>query len=94
MSRIIKVEVRLKGEKEPQQHYALVFDDVTELSGFMVYRNVLTTAAKMLSSEHGSEFESEIFHLIQLSEFISTALDFELYWKGGNNGQDHSYVLA
>ena len=86
MSRIIKTTVQLKGENEPRQHYALVFDDVTELGGFMLYRNALTTASKTLAAECGDLCDSEIFYLIQLSEFISTALDMELYWEGGGNG--------
>ena len=86
MSTIIQTLVQLKGESEPKPHYALVFDDASDPVDFMVYRNALTTAAKTLASECDGMCDSEIFWLIQLSEFISTALDIELYWKGGKNG--------
>ncbi|MBR0166123.1 MAG: hypothetical protein IJQ13_04515 [Prevotella sp.] len=87
MSTIIKTMVQLKGESEPQQHFALVFDDVMSPADFMMYRNALTTAAKaMLNSDESDLYSSELFYLIQLSEFINTALDVELYWKGGDNG--------
>jgi hypothetical protein len=86
MSRFIQTLVQLKGESEPQPHYALVFDDATSLAVFMIYRNALTSAAKALASQGEDLWNDEIFQLIQLSEFISSALDMELYWKKG--GQD------
>ena len=87
MSMIIKTMVQLKGESEPQQHFALVFDDIVTPSDFMVYRNALTQAVKsILISEDGENFNDECFWLLQMAEFMSTALDVELYWKGGDNG--------
>jgi len=86
MSRIIRTQLQLNGESEPQQHYALVFDDATGLHTFMTYRHALTSAAKGLASMGDDIWNDEIFQLIQLSEFISSALDMELYWKKG--GQD------
>lgn len=86
MSRIIKTVVQLKGEKEPHQHIALVFDDVMEPADLMFYRNALTMATKaVLISDNSDLYSSELFWLIQLSEYISTALDVELYWKGGDD---------
>ena len=84
MSRIIRTTVQLRGDKEPRQHLALVFDDARTLSKFMAYRNALTTAAKMLASNDDNICSEEIFYLIQLAEFISTALDIELYWNKGD----------
>lgn len=84
MSRIIKTLVQLKGESEPRPHLALVFDDARDPVDFMVYRNALTMAAKQLVSEDDGTYTDQVFWLIQLSEFISTALDIELYWKGGD----------
>ena len=86
MSRIIKTTVQAKGDKEPKEHFALVFDGISDLSDFMFYRNALTTAAKTLASS--DDFcTDEIFWLIQLAEFISSSLDYELYWKKIGNGQ-------
>lgn len=90
MSRIIRTQVQLRGESEPQQHYALVFDDALSPADFLVYRNALTTAAKAIvsSDEDAGNFSNELFWLIQLSEFINTALDIELYFnKGGQDGK-------
>ena len=81
MSRIVKVNVQLKGESKPEEHYALVFDDAMGYGDFIVYRNALTTAAKAIATEEDTLCTEEIFWLIQLSEFINTALDYELYWK-------------
>ena len=81
MSRIIRTKVQLKGEKEPQEHYALVFDDAIGPADFLVYRNALTTAAKMLVSDEDIICYNEAFWLIQLSEFINTALDIDLYFQ-------------
>jgi len=84
---IIRTRVKLKGDDEPQEHYALVFDDADEIYVFMSYRNALTTAAKTLATECGDICNNEIFYLIQLAEFISSSLDVELYWnKQGENG--------
>ncbi len=82
---IVKVNVQLKGEKEPQDHYALVFDDAMGPADFIAYRNALTMTAKELASNESSSgyYDEEIFWLIQLSEFISTSLDDELKKEGG-----------
>ena len=78
MSMIIKTLVQLKGESEPQQHFALVFDDIVDPRDFVTYRNALTTAVKsILTSEDGEYLQDECFFLIQLSEYISSSLDLK-----------------
>lgn len=80
---ITTVNVQLKGEHEPQKHYALVFPDAMGPEDFISYRNALTTAAKTIVSCEEVEgcLNDEAFWLIQLSEFISTSLDDELLRK-------------
>ena len=77
---IVKVKVQLNGDKEPREHYALVFPDVTLPEDFIPYRNALTTSAKEIISnpDVGDCLNDEAFWLIQLSEFISTSLDDEI----------------
>ena len=78
----IQALVQLKGEKEPQQHVALVIEDATTPVDLSVYRNALTTAVKViLSSDEGECFCDECFWLLQLAEYIGTSLDTELEEK-------------
>ena len=86
MSMIIRAMVQLNGDKEPEPHLALVFDDAIGPGDFITYRNALTTAAKVMVTEEDSLCVDEAFWLIQLAEFIDTALDIETRGKGGSNG--------
>lgn len=73
---IIPVNVRLKGESEPNKHYALVFSDVMGIEDFIAYRNALTKAVKAcLTSDSAGYIDNELFWLVQLSEFISSSID-------------------
>ena len=74
---IVKVKVQLKGDQEPRDHYALVFDDAMGPADLIPYRNALTMAAKEIVSnpDVGEYLNEEVFWLIQLSEFIGTSLD-------------------
>lgn len=79
---IIPVTVQLKGESKPQEHYALVFDDVMGPEDFIAYRNALTTVTKVALTDSNACCLDELFWLVQLSEFISSSLD-EYYQKRG-----------
>ena len=74
---IIKVNVQLKGEKEPRTHYALVFPDAMAPADFIPYRNAITTAAKEIVSnpDVSGLLNDEAFWLIQMAEFITASLD-------------------
>lgn len=73
---IIPVNVQLKGESQPNKHYALVFSDVMGVEDFIAYRNALTTAVKAcLTSDSAGYIDNELFWLVQLSEFISSSID-------------------
>ena len=100
----IQALVQLKGEKEPEKHVALVIEDATTPCDLAVYRNALTSAAKViLTSDDGEYFLEECFFLLQLAEYIGTSLDTELEdkmrllhdlrQKGGAYGKDHSPLL-
>jgi len=76
---IVPVKVQLKGEKEPEQHLALVFEDARIPEDLISYRNALTTACKaILTNEDGNFFTDEVFWMLQLAEFISSSLDDEM----------------
>ena len=82
---ITKVKVQLKGETEPQDHFALVFHDASGVADFIAYRNALTQVVKAIltSEDYNSYLTDECFWLIQLSEFISSGLDHAVQEKGG-----------
>ena len=82
---IIQTLIQLKGESEPRQHFALVFDDAMGPEDLIVYRNAATHAVKaILSSQDFEPFMAdECFWLTQFAEFISSSLDLELQKKGG-----------
>jgi len=84
MSKIIKTEVQLTGELRPRQHYALVFPDAYSPEDLIPYRNALTQAVKTITvSEEACQYiHDELFWLIQLAEFITTALDDNRKSKG------------
>lgn len=76
---IIRTLVQLKGEKEPHQHYALVFDDAMGPQDLIAYRNAATSAVKaIISSSDNCFMEQECFFLLQLAEYISSSLDDEM----------------
>lgn len=74
---ITPVTVQLKGDREPQQHYALVFPDVTQPDDLILYRNAATSIVKqvIVTEELGDSLADECFWLLQFAEFISTSLD-------------------
>lgn len=74
----VPVKVQLKGESEPQQRLALVFDDVYLPDDLIPYRNALTMACKEVTSSEDGNYLDEVFWLLQLAEFISSSLDDEL----------------
>lgn len=81
---IIQTLIQLKGESEPRQHFALVFDDVARAEDFIPYRNALTTVAKaVITSSEPDAYADELFWIVQMAEFISSSLDLEYQKKGG-----------
>lgn len=80
---IVPVNVQLKGESEPKKHLALVFPDAVVPKDFADYRNALTNTVKTILCNDGEclGLSDECFYLLQLSEFINTALDKELKEK-------------
>lgn len=74
---IVPVNVAIEGEKTPQQHYALVFDDVVDLKDFTTYRNALVTIVKemQLNADNDGSFGHEFFWLLQMAEYIDKSLD-------------------
>lgn len=79
---IIKTLVQLDFDSEPQEHYALVFDDVICPRDFITYRNALTTVCREMASspemENISGIGNCIYWLLQMAEYISESLDTEL----------------
>lgn len=77
---IVPVKVQLKGDKEPQRHLALVFEDAVIPHDFIPYRNALTTAAKeiLTCGDYDGCCNDEMFRMLQLAEFISSSLEDEL----------------
>lgn len=76
---IIRTKAQFGKDVEPQQYFALVFEDVSVLRDFVTYRNALTMITKaVLSIPELDYVYDECFWLLQLSEFISTSLDEEL----------------
>lgn len=77
---IVPMLVQLKGESEPRQHFALVFEDAMGPQDLIAYRNAATTVVKSVLSS--TDFEpylaDECFWLLQLAEFISSSLDLEM----------------
>lgn len=76
---IVPMLVQLKGESEPKQHFALVFDDATDPQDLSVYRNAAIEAVKaIITSSDDFYLDEECFWLLQLAEFISDSLDLEM----------------
>lgn len=77
MSKIVKVEIQLKGDSKPCKHLALVFDGVTTPKDLIPYRNAALEASKAICSDASMSacLSDEAFWLIQLAEFITTALE-------------------
>ena len=73
---IVPVSVQLKGEREPHERFALVFEDITVPEDFISYRNAATMAAKtILCSNFSQDLTDECYWLLQFAEYISTSLD-------------------
>lgn len=75
--KIVPVKVQIKGESQSRVHWALLFPDASQPEDLADYRNALTQCAKSIlcDDEKAVQLNDELFYIIQLAEFITTALE-------------------